>query len=145
MSDQKVTDTMRLLASAEVLGAPRATECNTLETFVRAHFAENPNDAPGDIVAAVKILRRNPLAGGMCQSVGTLKDLIKQLQELFQRFQEFCPTPPSVPTGNQVSCGGMLAKILASFCPTIAPCCGEGGEGCCPQPKPGPDDGQKNG
>lgn len=130
--EQKVTDTMRQLASAEVLGTPRATECNTLETFVRAHFEANPNESPADIVYAVQIARRNPLARGICDSVGTLKDLIKQLQELFQKFQQLCPQPAPV-AGEQVSCGGMFAKILASLCPAIKPCCPT------PDPTPGPD------
>ncbi len=144
--NQTVTDALRQLAAAGTLGQPgsRTTECPLTERLLEQHVAANPQETAAAMVTAVQVFRRNPIAGRICDSTGTLKDLIQQLQELFQQFRELCPQPaPTAPGAAQpVGCQGAILKCLTSMlcptCPAGANDCGCG-QDCCPAPAPTPE------
>lgn len=149
-TDQKVTDTMRQLAASETLGTPgsRTTECPLTEAMLELHVAANPSETAADMVKAVQVIRRNPIAGRICEAIQGTKPVIETIRELIADIQKLCPTQaPAVPgAAPPVGCQGGLCKLLSCLlpCPTGANDCGCG-QDCCPTPNPSPDDGQKNG
>lgn len=148
-SNQTVTDTMRQLAASETLGTPgsRTTECPLTEALVEQHVAANPQETAADMVKAVQVFRRNPVAGRVCEVIQQAKPLIEKIQEIIALVQKLCPTP--APTATAPGCQGALCRLLSCLCPTCpagANDCGCG-QDCCPKPPtpPNPDDGDKNG
>jgi hypothetical protein len=152
---EKVERCQRLMAADGTLAAPRATECPTMEAFLTAHFDANPEATPERTAAAWAEVMRNPLLRGMCDSLGSLKDILKQLgplweqiQALIAQFQKVCPQP--APGDGRPGCGGgLFLNFLKSLCPALPCACGDNcgcGQDCCPTPNP-PDDGKgdKNG
>jgi translation initiation factor 1 (eIF-1/SUI1) len=150
-TNQTVTDTMRQLAASETLGTPgsRTTECPLTEALLEQHVAANPQETAADMVKAVQVFRRNPVAGRVCDIIQGTKPIIEKIQQLIADIKKLCPTQaPTVPgAAPPVGCQGALCKMLSCLCPTCpsgANDCGCG-QDCCPAPNPGPDDGQKNG
>lgn len=146
--EQKTERCLRLIAADGNLAAPRATECGTMETFLRAHFAANPEASPEAVAKTWAEVMANPLVSGIFKNLRSIKDLINQIgpiieqaKLLIEQFKQFCPQAQDQLAG----CQGALYSLL-KLCLPLPCACGDGAcdlADCCkqdtdPQPDPAP-------